>query len=156
MYDRTNPFYPVNQNRLVFRTQPGALVIPAGKTVRLPESLPTGIPVASFYTIRIYARCRPTGTVPVTIYIHVLDNEEEELIFLLDSFTIEPMGETVTRTYDVPGRALVAYAQAAAGTGSTAIDFGVIGYGPRPCFMGGGMHGTSPRPYDAPLTLKEL
>jgi hypothetical protein len=55
-----------------------------------------------------------------------------ELIFALDLFVLQS-GDTVTRTYDVPGRELVVFATAGAGLGGSGVDFGVLGFGPRPC-----------------------
>ncbi len=130
MQEQLAPYIPAEQNRLVFRTPPGSRHIPAGQTVRLTDSIPGGIPTANFYTIRTYAVCRRDGTVPVAFYINVLDAENDELIFNLDQFTLQP-GESLTRVYDVPGRALVVFAAAASGTGGTGVDFGVLGFGPR-------------------------
>jgi hypothetical protein len=124
--------YPADQNWLLFRTQPGSVVIPAGESVRLTADLPNGISVADYKTIRIYARSRPNATVPVTISILVLDRQAGELIFALDLFVLQS-GDTVTRTYDVPGRELVVFATAGAGLGGSGVDFGVLGFGPRPC-----------------------
>ena len=135
MQERYYPHYPIDQNWLVFRTQPGSRHIPAGETVRLTDGLPDGIPVENFYTIRIYAVCRLDGTVPVAFFINVLDLENRELIFNIDSFTLQP-AHSLTRTYDVPGRALVVFAEAEPGVGGTGIDFGVLGFGPRPCNVG--------------------
>jgi hypothetical protein len=71
--------YPADQNWLLFRTQPGSVVIPAGESVRLTADLPNGISVADYKTIRIYARSRPNATVPVTISILVLDRRRAHL-----------------------------------------------------------------------------
>ena len=73
----------------------------------------------------------------VSYFISVLDAENEELIFGLDSFILQP-NEDLTRTYDVPGRALVVFAVGGTGTGGTGIDFGVLGFGPRLCNAGPG------------------
>lgn len=127
-----NSFY-APQNWIVFRTPPGSRRIEAGQSVRLTDSLPNGVTVAGFYTIRVYAICRQSGTVPVSFYLNVLDRQNEELIFNLDSFTLQP-GESVKRTYNVPGPALVVFVVAGEGTGGTGVDFGIIGFGPRPCF----------------------
>jgi len=124
--------YSVEQNYLLFRTQAGAVTIPAGETVRLTAELPNGIPIEKYKTIRVYSNCRPGGTVPVTILIGVVQVEADELIFALDSFTLQP-GSTTTKTYDVPGRSIVVFATAKEGTGSSGIDFGVLGFGPSPC-----------------------
>ncbi len=124
--------YPIEQNQIVFRTPVGSRPIPAGEQVRLNDGLPNGIPVAKYKTIRIYARGRLDGTVNVSFSIFVLDVKNDELIFLLDRFTVSPKGATITKTYDVPGRALVVFATGDPGTGSTGIDFGVIGFGPYP------------------------
>lgn len=124
--------YSVEQNYLLFRTQAGAVTIPTGETVRLTAELPNGIPIEKYKTIRVYSNCRPGGTVPVSILIGVVQVEADELIFPLDSFTLQP-GSTTTKTYDVPGRSIVAFATAKEGTGSSAIDFGVLGFGPSPC-----------------------
>lgn len=129
--------YPENQNQIVFRTPVGSRRIPAGETVRLNDTLPDGgIPVANFETIRIYAVTRPSGTVPVTFSIFVLDTKNDELIFRLDTFTLTPQDPPFTRTYVVPGPALVVFAEGGSGTGGTGIDFGVIGFGPLPCYPG--------------------
>jgi len=138
MQERYNENYPIEQNRLVFRTPPGSRHIPAGESVRLNDGLPNGVPVANFKTIRLYARCRPDGTVPVTFGIFVVDAEEDELIFKLDGFILTPEGEDFTQTYDVSGRALVVFAQGGPGTGGTGVDFGVLGFGPLPCIIRSG------------------
>ncbi len=130
MLRKNNLYASATQNRLVFRTPPGSRHIEAGQTVRLTDSLPDGVTVAGFYTIRVYAVCRPDGTVPVSFYINVLDRQNEELIFNLDNFTVQ-LGEAVTRTYNVPGQALVVFAAAGEGTGGTGVDFGILGFGPR-------------------------
>lgn len=140
MQERYNENYSVEQNQLVFRTPPGSRHIPAGERVRLNDGLPNGIPVADFKTIRLYARCRPDGTVSVTFGIFVLDVKEEDLIFRLDGFTLKPEGEDLTRTYDVSGRALVVFAQGGPGIGGTGIDFGVLGFGPQPCLIRSGQN----------------
>lgn len=124
--------YSVEQNYLLFRTENGAVTIPAGETVRLTAEFPNGIPIEKYKTIRVYGNCRPGGTVSVSILIGIVQVEANELIFPLDIFTLQP-GSTTTKTYDVPGRSLVAFATAAEGTGTSAIDFGVLGFGPSPC-----------------------
>lgn len=126
--------HTMEQNQLIFRTPPGSRLIPAGETVRLNDNLPDGgIQVANYKTIRMYARCRPDGTIPVSFRIFVLDAEEDELIFLLDGFTLSPEGETLSKIYEVPGRSLVVFAFGDPGTGYTGIDFGIIGFGPCSC-----------------------
>lgn len=118
---------PIKQNRLVFRTPPGAVRIPAGTSLRLPFG-GGSIHIANFSTIRVYCNSRPSGNRPVSVYIHVLDKENDELIFLLDHFTLLP-GGSFTQTYDVPGRALVVFAIVDSGESYAAIDFGVLGFG---------------------------
>ena len=130
MQERYSGNYPLEQNQIIFRTPPGSRFIPAGEMVRLNDGLPCGIPVADFKTIRLYARCRPDGTVPVDFGIFMLDVEEDDLYFRLDSFALEPRGEDFTRVYDVPGRSLVVFATGDPGVGGTGIDFGVLGFGP--------------------------
>ena len=122
-----------DQTKLIFRTPAGAVSIPAGETVRLTASLQCGIPVARYETIRIYSVCRTDSAVPVTINIHALDCKADELLFLLDSFSLSA-GQTVTRIYEVPAEALAVFAQAGTGTGNAAIDFGVFAFGPADCF----------------------
>jgi hypothetical protein len=129
MQERYHQNCTPEQNQLVFRTPPGAQHINAGEIVRLTAEIPNGIPVAYFGTIRIYATSRPFGAIPVTFSILVLDRENEELIFSLDHFTLQP-GEALTRTYNVPGRALVCVASGGEGTGYTGVDFGILGFGP--------------------------
>lgn len=121
------------QTKLVFRTPAGAVSIPAGETVRLTASLQCGIPVFKYETIRIYCVCRTGSAVPVTLFIHALDCKADELLFLLDSFTLSA-GQTTTRVYEVPAEALAVFAQAATGSGNTAVDFGVLGFSPADCF----------------------
>lgn len=122
---------PLKQNRLIFRTPPGAVIIPAGTSLRLPSG-EDNIPVANFSSIRVYCNSRLSGNRPVSVYIHVLDKKNDELIFLLDHFTLLPGGR-FTQTYDVPGRALVVFAATDPGEGYAAIDFGVLGFGPSVC-----------------------
>ena len=129
MQERYHQNCSPEQNQLVFRTPQGAQQINAGERVRLTAEYPNGISVAYFGTIRIYASSRPFGTIPVTFSVLVLDRENEELIFSLDYFTLQP-GEVLTRTYDVPGRALVCFANGGEGTGYTGVDFGILGFGP--------------------------
>jgi hypothetical protein len=128
MQDHDTRYGP--QTWLVFRTQPGAETIPAGETVRLNENL-AGFDIAAYYTIRLYAASRRGSTVPATFSPLIQDRENEELIFSLGSFTLQP-GEVFTQTYDVPGRALSVFVQAGEGTGQAYIDFGILGFGPRP------------------------
>lgn len=118
------------QNWLVFRTQPGAVTIPAGETARLNENL-EGFDIAAYYTIRIYASSRQSSTIPATFSPLIQDRENKELIFSLGTFTLQP-GEVFTQTYDVPGRALSVFVRAGDGIGQAYIDFGVLGFGPRP------------------------
>ncbi|QOX61970.1 hypothetical protein FRZ06_00665 [Anoxybacterium hadale] len=128
MQDHDTRYGP--QNWLIFRTQPGAVTIPAGETARLNENL-EGFDIASYYTIRIYASSRQSSTVPATFSPLIQDRENKELIFSLGTFTLQP-GESFTQTYDVPGRALSVFVRAGDGTGQAYIDFGVLGFGPRP------------------------
>ena len=122
------------QTKLIFRTPAGAVSIPAGETVRLTASLQCGIPVVRYETIRINCVCRTGSAVPVTIFIHALDCKTDELLFLLDSFTLSA-GQTTTRVFEVPAKALAVFAEAATGSGNTAVDFGVLGFGPEDCWQ---------------------
>jgi hypothetical protein len=119
--------------KLIFRTSAGSVSIPAGETVRLTASLQCGISVSRYETIRIYCVCRTGSAVPVTLFIHALDCKADELLFVLDNFSLSA-GQTTTRVYEVPAEALAVFAQAGTGSGNTAIDFGVFGFGPVDCF----------------------
>ncbi len=115
--------------RLIFRTAPGAVAIPAGTTMDLTARFPRGVCVSAYPSIRMSCASRPASDVPVTLRIVVMDGEEE--VTYLDQFTLLPGGPH-SQAYDVPGVGLKVSAEAAGGTGDAYayVDFLLYGYAP--------------------------
>lgn len=113
--------------RLLFRTAPGAVAIPAGATIDLTARHPRGVCVSAYPSIRMASANRPISDVPVTLRLVVMADEEG--ISYLDQFTLLP-GGSYSQAYDVPGVGLKVYAEAAAGTGNAYADLLLYGYAP--------------------------
>ncbi|HWR22490.1 MAG TPA: hypothetical protein VN366_03355 [Feifaniaceae bacterium] len=113
--------------RLLFRTAPGAVAIPAGTILDLTARFPRGVCVSAYPSIRMASASRPTSNVPVTLRLAVMAGEEG--VSYLDQFTLLP-GGPYSLAYDVPGVGIKVYAEAAAGTGNAYVDFLLYGYAP--------------------------
>ncbi len=113
--------------RLLFKTAPGAIVIPAGTALDLTARFPRGVCVSAYPSIRMASASRSTSAVPVTLRLMVMDGEEG--LACLDQFTLLP-GGSCSLAYDVPGVGLKVYAEAVAGTGNAYVDFLLYGYAP--------------------------
>lgn len=118
------------QTRLLFKTPQGGQAVPAGETVRLTSGFSCGVPVAKYPVIRLYCNSSAASVIPVSLRINLLDCKSDQLLFLLDEFTLGA-GESTTRVYEVPGQALSVSASAAPGEGQAVVEFGVLGYGPQ-------------------------
>lgn len=105
--------------KLVWRTQPGAVSIPAGQSKQLGV-----VDVSPYSQIRVVADERvgsPTG-----ISIRLTMTEGNELVAQLDVLSIAPHSQ-VTRVYPVPGTKLSVYADAVGGSGSDSVDVLIYG-----------------------------
>lgn len=113
--------------RLIFRTAPGSVTIPAGTTLDLTARYPRGVCVSAYPSIRMACASRSTSDVPVTLRLVVMAGEEA--FSYLDQFTLLPGGPH-SQAYDVPGIGIKVHAEAAAGTGNAYVDFLLYGYAP--------------------------
>ncbi len=113
--------------RLIFRTPPGAVTIPAGTTVDLTERFPRGVCVSAYPSVRMACDSRNSSDVSVTLRLLVMAGEER--VSYLDQFTLLP-GGNYSLAYDVPGVSLKVLAEAASGTGNAYVDFLLFGYAP--------------------------
>ncbi|HKO55463.1 MAG TPA: hypothetical protein VJ276_06255 [Thermoanaerobaculia bacterium] len=104
---------------LAFRTQPGAVTIPAGQSKQLGS-----VDVSKFERIRVVADER-IGS-PSGVSIRLTITEGNELVSQLDILKLSPVSQ-VTRVYDVPGTKLTIFADAAPGAGTDAVDVLVYG-----------------------------
>ncbi len=113
--------------RLIFRTAPGAVAIPAGAVVDLTARFPRGVCVSAYPAIRMACDSRNSSSVPVTLRLVVTAGEE--LVSCLDEVTLLP-GENRSVAYQVPGVGLKIFAEAAPGAGAACVDFLLFGYAP--------------------------
>lgn len=104
---------------LAFRTQPGAVSIPAGQSKKLGT-----VEVSPFNKIRVVADERVGSGTGVVIRLTL--TEGTEMVAQLDTLTLAPRSQ-VTRVYDVPGTTLTIFADALAGSGSDAVDVLIYG-----------------------------
>jgi type III secretion protein HrpB1 len=104
---------------LAFRTQPGAVSIPAGQSRQLGM-----VDCTSFSKIRVVADERVGSGTGVNIRLTI--TEGNELVAQLDILSLAPHAQ-VTRVYDVPGTKLTIFADAIGGAGTDAIDVLVYG-----------------------------
>ena len=80
---------------LAFRTQPGAVSIPAGQSKQLGV-----VDVSKFSQIRVVADERAGSGTGINVRLTITENNE--LVAQLDTFSLSPHSQ-LTRTYDVPG-----------------------------------------------------
>jgi len=106
---------------LAFRTPMGGVSIPAGQSKQLGI-----VDVASYEPIRVVTDERVGSGTGVSIRLTI--TEGNELVAQLDILHLTPHSQ-VTRVYNVPGRKLTIFADAAGGTGNDAVD--VLVYGSR-------------------------
>ena len=104
---------------LAFRTQPGAVSIPAGQSKQLGA-----VNVSPFNKIRVVADERAGSGTGVVIRLTI--TEGNELVAQLDTLTLAPRSQ-ITRVYDVPGTKLTIFADAIAGSGNDAVDVLIYG-----------------------------
>jgi type III secretion protein HrpB1 len=105
--------------KLAFRTQPGAVSIPAGQSKQLGV-----VDVSPFSQIRVVADERTGSGTGVNIRLTI--TEGNELVAQLDVLNLQPHAQ-VTKVYDVPGSKLSIFADAIGGNGSDSIDLLVYG-----------------------------
>jgi type III secretion protein HrpB1 len=106
--------------KLAFRTQPGAVVVPAGQSVELGV-----VDVAPYERIRVVADERAGSGTGISIRLTI--TEGNELVAFLDRLHLTP-AQQVTRVYEVPGTTLSVYADATGGTGSDGVDVLIYGW----------------------------
>lgn len=99
---------------LIFRTPPGGVSIPAGKSKELGV-----VDVSKYSKIRVVADERVGSGSGVTLRLTI--TEGNELVGQLDTPHLTPHSQ-VTRVYDVPGSKLTIFADALAGPGPDAVD----------------------------------
>ena len=104
---------------LAFRTQPGAVSIPAGQSKQLGT-----VDVSPFSKIRVVADERVGSGTGVNIRLTLM--EGNELVAQLDTLSLSPHSQ-VTRVYDVPGTKLTLFADATGGSGTDALDLLIYG-----------------------------
>jgi len=105
---------------LAFRTQVGAVSIPAGTSQLLGT-----VDTSKFSKIRVVADER-VGS-PTNIGVRLTITEGSELVAQLDTFILTPHSQ-VTRVYDVPGAKLSIYADAIGGAvGKDSLDLLIYG-----------------------------
>jgi type III secretion protein HrpB1 len=104
---------------LAFRTQPGAVVIPAGQSKQLGV-----VDVSKFSKIRVVADERAGSGTGINVRLTI--TEGNELVAQLDTFSLTPHSQ-LTRVYDVPGTKLTIFADAVGGSGTDGIDLLVYG-----------------------------
>ena len=105
---------------LAFRTQVGAVSIPAGTSQQLGT-----VDVSKFSNIRVVADER-SGS-PTNIGIRLTITEGNELVAQLDTFVLTPHSQ-ITRVYDVPGTKLSIFGDAIGGAvGKDSLDVLVYG-----------------------------
>ena len=105
--------------KLVWRTPPGAVVVPAGQSKQLGV-----VDVSPFTEIRVVADERvgsPTG-----INIRLTITEGTEWVAQLDVLSLAPHSQ-VTRVYPVPCTKLTVFADAIGGSGSDGVDVLIYG-----------------------------
>lgn len=106
-------------SKLLFRTQPGSVIVPAGQTKELGT-----VDVSTAAKIRIVADERVGGSSDVTVRLTIM--EGNELVGPLDEFTLRPHSN-VTRVYDVPGTKIGIFADAKGTKGTDGLDVLVYG-----------------------------
>jgi len=104
---------------LAFRTQPGAVSIPAGQSKQLGV-----VDTSKFSKIRVVADERAGSGTGINVRLTI--TEGNELVAQLDTFSLSPHSQ-LTRVYDVPGTKLTVFADAVGGSGSDGIDLLVYG-----------------------------
>ena len=104
---------------LAFRTQPGAVSIPAGQSKQLGV-----VDTSKFSKIRVVADERAGSGTGINVRLTI--TEGKELVAQLDTFSLSPHSQ-ITRVYDVPGTKLTVFADALGGSGSDGIDLLVYG-----------------------------
>jgi len=106
-------------SKLLFRTPPGGVVVPAGQSKQLGT-----VDLSQVAKIRIVADER-VGS-PSNVKVRLTITEGNELVAQLDTLQLSPQSQT-TKVYDVPGTKLSIFADAAAGAGSDGLDVLVYG-----------------------------
>jgi type III secretion protein HrpB1 len=104
---------------LAFRTQPGAVSIPAGQSKQLGV-----VDTSKFSQIRVVVDERAGSGTGINVRLTI--TEGNELVAQLDTFSLSPHSQ-ITRVYDVPGTKLTVFADALGGSGSDGIDLLVYG-----------------------------
>jgi type III secretion protein HrpB1 len=104
---------------LAFRTQPGAVSIPAGQSKQLGV-----VDTSKFSQIRVVVDERAGSGTGINVRLTI--TEGDELVAQLDTFSLSPHSQ-ITRVYDVPGTKLTVFADALGGSGSDGIDLLVYG-----------------------------
>ena len=104
---------------LAFRTPPGGVSVPAGKSKELGS-----VDVSPYDQIRVVADERVGSGSSVKIRLTI--TEGSELVAQLDTLALAPDSQ-VTRVYDVPGTKLTVFADAGAGAGTDAFDVLIYG-----------------------------
>ncbi len=105
---------------LAFRTPPGGVSVPAGKSQQLGV-----VDVAPYERIRVVADERVGSGTGVTVRLTI--TEGNELVAFLDLLNLVPR-QQLTRVYEVPGTRLSVFADALGGTGSDGLDVLVYGW----------------------------
>ena len=105
--------------KLVWRTQPGAVVIPAGQSKQLGI-----VDISPYSEIRVVADERAGS--PTGVSIRLTITEGNELVAQLDVLSLAPHSQ-ITRVYQVPGTKLSVYADAIGGSGTDGVDVLIYG-----------------------------
>jgi hypothetical protein len=106
-------------SKLIWRTQQGAVAIPAGTSKQLGV-----VDVSPYSKIRVVIDERIDAKTSVNL--RMTFTEGNELVAQLDVLQISPHAQ-LTRVYDVPGSKLTIFADAIAGMGSDGIDVLIYG-----------------------------
>lgn len=112
--------------KLIFRTAPGAVAIPAGDRVTLINYLD----VSQYPGIRVGVGSRKSSDTAVTIKLTLIDGTE--FLFPLGTIVVGP-GETFTTVYDIPGTVISISAAAAEMPGAKESYIDLVVYGYNPC-----------------------
>ena len=106
-------------NVLAFRTPAGGVSVPVGTSKALGV-----VDVTPYERIRVVADERAGSASGLSIRLTFLEGSER--VAFLDQIPLTPHGQ-ITRLYDVPGTQLSIDVDAAAGTGSDALDVLIYG-----------------------------
>jgi type III secretion protein HrpB1 len=106
-------------SKLLWRTQVGAIPVPAGTSKQLGV-----VDVGPYSKIRIVADERVGSGTGIVIRLTI--TEPNELVAQLDTIQLSPHCQ-ITKVYDVPGAKLTVFADALAGTGTDSVDVLIYG-----------------------------